>query len=231
MTDAGTVAMPSPDRDEATLLHWEIIDVPLGGTAVPIVEYSVVGRSAEPGSPIVLFLAGGGSCGAQAAKLARLCAERSVSLVMFDLPGHTPPGLLGEAAQEAGASSPFDLIGILRTRAMPTGLPAIHFGPAASRRLSDEAVEGLQGAEHILAVLNLLRSASFGRRIWRGVRVDLVCSAGDRLAPEALMHHAAERLGALGADIRFHRVEGDLPHMFFMFDAGAAAVAEVIGSA
>ena len=89
--------MPSPDRNEATLLHWEIIDVPLGGTAVPIVEYSVVRRSAEPGSPIVLFLAGGGSCGAQAAKLARLCAERSVSLVMFDLPGHTPPGLLGEA--------------------------------------------------------------------------------------------------------------------------------------
>lgn len=310
MTDAGTVAMPSPDRDEATLLHWEIIDVPLGGTAVPIVEYSVAGRSAVPGSPIVLFLAGGGSCGAQAAKLARLCAERSVSLVMFDLPGHTPPGLLGEvtparslvklagpvnrrrvvdfmvrrwierspsgriavashsagfadasridpglaraiprqivlgaalpglaamrsaykAAQEVGASSPFDLIGILRTRAMPTGLPAIHFGPAASRRLSDQAVEGLQGAEHVLAVLNLLRTGSFGRRIWRGVRVDLVCSAGDRLAPEPLMRRAAERLGALGADIRFHRVEGGLPHMFFMFDAGAAAVAEVICS-
>jgi len=310
MTGAGTVAIPSPDRDETTLLDWRIIDLPLGGTVVPIVEYSVAGRSIEPGSPTVLFLAGGGSSGAQAAKLARLCAERSVKLVLFDLPGHTPPGLLGEAtpdrslvrfagpvsrrrvvdfmvqrwiehspsgriavashsagfidasridpglaqaiprqivlgsglpgmaamrsayraAQDAGASSKLDLIGILRTRAMPTGLPAIHFGPAAARRLSDEAIESLQGTEHILAVLNLLRAGSFGARIWRGVRVELVCSAGDRIAPEPLMRRAAERLEALGAEIRFHRVEGDLPHMFFMFDAGATAAAEVICS-
>lgn len=306
----GTVSLPLPDTRETIPLTWQIIWMEVAGQALPIVEYALADTPGTAERRTVLVLGGGGCCGAQFARVAQLCAGHGIRLVMFDQPGRTPPGFLGEgtppsslvklsgpgrrrriidrmierwmrlapsgsieiaahsagfldasriapslaaaiqrytilgsalpgfaamrnayrAATEVNAASKLNLFEILRSRQAPTGQPHLHFGPRDARVLGDEELERLMGAEHIGVVLNLLRRSAFGTAIWRNVRVDLVCSAGDRIAPEALMRQAADALRSFGADVRFHQIGGTLPHMFFMFEAGAAAVADVICS-
>jgi pimeloyl-ACP methyl ester carboxylesterase len=64
---------------------------------LPIVEYQHADLADDAPMPALLCFSGGGCSGAVFALLAERCAAKGVRVVAFDMPGHTPKGLLGEA--------------------------------------------------------------------------------------------------------------------------------------
>jgi hypothetical protein len=86
------VAIDAVDRSEPILMHATI-----AGTAasLPIVEYIHARAVPWQLAPTVLGFSGGGISGAMLAMLAEHLAAHRIRLVAFDMPGHTPNGLLG----------------------------------------------------------------------------------------------------------------------------------------
>jgi pimeloyl-ACP methyl ester carboxylesterase len=64
---------------------------------MPIVEYQHVDAGEDASLPVLLCFAGGGCSGTVFALLAETCLARGIRVVAFDMPGHTPAGLLGAA--------------------------------------------------------------------------------------------------------------------------------------
>jgi alpha-beta hydrolase superfamily lysophospholipase len=62
---------------------------------LPIVEYLHASAVTWQRVPTILAFSGGGVSGAMLAMLAEHLATRGIRLVSFDMPGHTPGGLLG----------------------------------------------------------------------------------------------------------------------------------------
>ena len=100
---------------------------------------------------------------------------------------------------EARLGSGTSLRAIARTRALPTGHAALHFGPRVARAVDDALLAAYQGDEHVAVVAKLFTRRSLAPRRWAGARVELVASAGDRIAPPAAMRELAEWLRARGA--------------------------------
>ena len=102
MRERQSVLAYSVDRVTPVELLARRLDVRMGRRSLPIIEYICPRLIGSVPTKTILFLAGGGSSGLVMARVAELCAERGVQVVMFDLPGHTPEGLLG--AQTPAAS-------------------------------------------------------------------------------------------------------------------------------
>jgi hypothetical protein len=84
------------DRMEPIDLHVDIIAESQPG--LPIVDYQHASLATEsPPLPTGLCLAGGGCSGAVFALLPERCAVMGIRVVSFDMPGHTPLGVLREA--------------------------------------------------------------------------------------------------------------------------------------
>ena len=86
------VAIDAVDRQEPILLHATIAGTAAG---LPIVEYLHASAASWQLAPTVLGFSGGGMSGAMLAMLAEHLAAQQIRLVAFDMPGHTPDGLLG----------------------------------------------------------------------------------------------------------------------------------------
>ena len=86
------VAIDAVDRPEPIPMHAEIADTAAG---LPIVEYRHADVTSWQLAPTVLGFSGGGMSGAMLALLAEHLAAHRIRLVAFDMPGHTPLGLLG----------------------------------------------------------------------------------------------------------------------------------------
>lgn len=132
------------------------------------------------------------------------------------------------AAAARGLASDASVREILRTRAVPTGHASLHFGPRDARAVGDDVLSRYQGCEHVAVVAKLFTSRSLAPRRWAGARVELVASAGDLIAPPAVMASAARWFEAHGARAALHVIEAPLPHMFMMFARGAEPVAELL---
>jgi pimeloyl-ACP methyl ester carboxylesterase len=90
------VELPAADRITPIDANARIITETAAG--LPIVEYQHISMAARSTRlPTVLCMAGGGFSGAVYALLAEICAARGIRVVGFDMPGHTPVGLLGSA--------------------------------------------------------------------------------------------------------------------------------------
>jgi hypothetical protein len=86
------VEIDAVDRSEPIQMHAEIAGTAAG---LPIVEYLHASAVAWQLAPTVLGFSGGGMSGAMLAMLAEHLAAHRIRLVAFDMPGHTPKGLLG----------------------------------------------------------------------------------------------------------------------------------------
>jgi pimeloyl-ACP methyl ester carboxylesterase len=134
------------------------------------------------------------------------------------------------AAAKRGMATAPDWRAIARTRALPTGHAAFHFGPRAARAVGDEVLAAYQGPEHVAVVAKLFAQRSLAPRRWAGARVDLVASAGDLVAPPAVMEELRRWLAARGADAALHVIAAPLPHMFMMFGEAAERVVDVLAA-
>jgi len=95
MIDIVRIAVHAGDEREPIPLTASLREVEAGGHRFAVPVYTA-DRDARYGTaPPVLCFAGGGSSGVVFAKLIRRAAERGVKVVAFDVPGHTPAGLLG----------------------------------------------------------------------------------------------------------------------------------------
>jgi alpha-beta hydrolase superfamily lysophospholipase len=88
------IAVDAIDRAEPIPMRASVVATVAG---LPIVEYVHASVTGWQEAPTVVGFAGGGGSGAMLAMLAECCAARGVRLVSFDMPGHTPEGLLGAA--------------------------------------------------------------------------------------------------------------------------------------
>jgi pimeloyl-ACP methyl ester carboxylesterase len=86
------VLIDAVDRHEPISMRAEIACT-AGG--LPIVEYLHASAVSWQLAPTVLGFSGGGMSGAMLALLAEHLAAHHIRLVAFDMPGHTPNGLLG----------------------------------------------------------------------------------------------------------------------------------------
>jgi alpha-beta hydrolase superfamily lysophospholipase len=86
------VAIDAVDRAEPIRMH-----VASAGTVagLPIIEYLHASAAPWQRVPTVVAFSGGGGSGAMLAMLAEHLAAHRIRLVSFDMPGHTPDGLLG----------------------------------------------------------------------------------------------------------------------------------------
>jgi hypothetical protein len=91
------VEVDAVDRSEPIPMHAEIADTAAG---LPIVEYLHASVVSWQLAPTVLGFSGGGMSGAMLAMLAEHLAAHRIRLVAFDMPGHTPKGLLGSDTPE-----------------------------------------------------------------------------------------------------------------------------------
>jgi hypothetical protein len=88
------VAVDAVDRPEPISMYVTVVGTVAG---LPVVEYVHSGAKFLEHAPTVLGFSGGGGSGAMLAMLAEQLAARQIRLVSFDMPGHTPEGLLGAA--------------------------------------------------------------------------------------------------------------------------------------
>jgi pimeloyl-ACP methyl ester carboxylesterase len=86
------VLIDAVDRLESIPMSAEIVGEAAG---LPIVEYLHPSTLAWQVAPTVLGFSGGGMSGAMMAPLAERLAAQGIRLVAFDMPGHTPDGMLG----------------------------------------------------------------------------------------------------------------------------------------
>jgi hypothetical protein len=86
------VLIDAVDRHEPISMRAEIVDTAAG---LPIVEYLHASALSWQRAPTVLGFSGGGMSGAMLALLAEHLAAHHIRLVAFDMPGHTPEGMLG----------------------------------------------------------------------------------------------------------------------------------------
>lgn len=86
------VEIDAVDRSKPIPMHAEIAGTAAG---LPIVEYLHASVVSWQLAPTVLGFSGGGMSGAMLAMLAEHLAAHRIRLVAFDMPGHTPEGLLG----------------------------------------------------------------------------------------------------------------------------------------
>jgi alpha-beta hydrolase superfamily lysophospholipase len=86
------VLIDAVDRPEPIPMSAEIVGAAAG---LPIVEYLHANTASWSEAPTVLGFSGGGMSGAMFALLAEHLAAQNIRLVAFDMPGHTPLGLLG----------------------------------------------------------------------------------------------------------------------------------------
>lgn len=86
------VAIDTVDGAEPVAMRAEIVGTAAG---LPIVEYLHASVACRDLAPTVLGFSGGGMSGAMLAPLAEQFAAQRIRLVAFDMPGHTPQGLLG----------------------------------------------------------------------------------------------------------------------------------------
>jgi len=86
------VVIDAVDRDEPIRMQ---VSVAVTVAGLPIVEYLHASTVTWQRVPTVLGFSGGGVSGAMLAMLAEHLATHGIRLVSFDMPGHTPNGLLG----------------------------------------------------------------------------------------------------------------------------------------
>ncbi|MDT5339237.1 MAG: hypothetical protein QOD90_4742 [Mycobacterium sp.] len=86
------VAIDAVDRAEPIRMHVARAATVAG---LPIVEYLHASAASWQRVPTILAFSGGGGSGAMLAMLAEHLAAHRIRLVSFDMPGHTPRGLLG----------------------------------------------------------------------------------------------------------------------------------------
>jgi pimeloyl-ACP methyl ester carboxylesterase len=89
------VEIHAADRLQPIEMQARIISASAAG--LPIVEYQHADLAHDAPMPTLLCFSGGGCSGSVFALLAERCAAKGVRVVAFDMPGHTPKGLLGEA--------------------------------------------------------------------------------------------------------------------------------------
>jgi hypothetical protein len=82
------------DRPEPISTHASVAGTVAG---MPVVEYVHSSVTSWWEVPTVLGFAGGGGSGAMLAMLAEYLAAVNIRFISFDMPGHTPEGLLGTA--------------------------------------------------------------------------------------------------------------------------------------
>lgn len=88
------VAVDAVDRADPIWMDAAVAGVVSG---LPVVEYVHSSAKSMQHAPTVLGFSGGGGSGAMLAMLAEYLAAQQIRLVSFDMPGHTPHGLLGAA--------------------------------------------------------------------------------------------------------------------------------------
>lgn len=88
------VAVDAVDRPDPISMHAAIVGTVAG---LPIVEYIHSSAKSWQQAPTVLGFSGGGCSGAMFSILAEHLAAQEIRFVGFDMPGHTPEGLLGAA--------------------------------------------------------------------------------------------------------------------------------------
>jgi pimeloyl-ACP methyl ester carboxylesterase len=89
------VGVRAADRIDPIEIQARIISASVSG--LPIVEYQHAAMAHDEPMPTLLCFAGGGCSGAVFALLAEKCLAHGVRVVAFDMPGHTPKHLLGDA--------------------------------------------------------------------------------------------------------------------------------------
>jgi pimeloyl-ACP methyl ester carboxylesterase len=89
------VGIRAADRIQPIEIQARIVSASVAG--LPIVEYQHAALAHDEPMPTLLCFSGGGCSGAVFALLAEKCLAQGVRVVAFDMPGHTPKGLLGEA--------------------------------------------------------------------------------------------------------------------------------------
>lgn len=98
------IAVEAVDRLEPISMRASVVATVAG---LPVVEYVHSSVTTWQEAPTVVGFAGGGGSGAMLAMLAEYCAALGIRFVSFDMPGHTPEGLLGDyhAATRAAVAS------------------------------------------------------------------------------------------------------------------------------
>jgi hypothetical protein len=86
------VAIDAVDRAEPIRMHVARAGIVAG---LPIIEYLHASAVSWQRVPTIVAFSGGGGSGAMLAMLAEHLAVHRIRLVSFDMPGHTPDGLLG----------------------------------------------------------------------------------------------------------------------------------------
>jgi pimeloyl-ACP methyl ester carboxylesterase len=89
------VSIHAADRIDPIEIQARIISASVAG--LPIVEYQHAAIAHDAPMPTLLCFSGGGCSGAVFALLAEECLAQGVRVVAFDMPGHTPRYLLGDA--------------------------------------------------------------------------------------------------------------------------------------
>ena len=89
------VGIHAADRIQPIEIHARIISASVAG--LPIVEYQHAALANDAPMPTLPCFSGGGCSGAMFALLAEKCLAHGVRVVAFDMPGHTPKDLLGDA--------------------------------------------------------------------------------------------------------------------------------------
>ena len=86
------VVVDAVDRPQPIVMRAAVVGSAAG---LPIVEYLHADATSWQSAPTVLGFSGGGMSGAMLALLAEHLAALGIRLIAFDMPGHTPDGLLG----------------------------------------------------------------------------------------------------------------------------------------
>jgi pimeloyl-ACP methyl ester carboxylesterase len=89
------IGIHAADRIQPIEIQARIISASVAG--LPIVEYQHAAVANDAPMPTLLCFSGGGCSGAVFALLAEKCLAQGVRVVAFDMPGHTPKDLLGDA--------------------------------------------------------------------------------------------------------------------------------------
>jgi pimeloyl-ACP methyl ester carboxylesterase len=89
------VGIQAADRIDPIEIQARIMSASVAG--LPIVEYQHAALVHDAPMPTLLCFSGGGCSGAVFALLAEKCLAQGVRVVAFDMPGHTPKDLLGDA--------------------------------------------------------------------------------------------------------------------------------------
>jgi hypothetical protein len=134
------------------------------------------------------------------------------------------------AAASAQSLAPIRLSSLIKTRQLPTAANNLLYGPPAARSISDSTLARFECAEHFGVVLTLLRAGPVLRRDWRGRRVLLLGSSGDKIVPPRRIQDAERRLRARGALVRCEILPVNVPHAFLSFQTAAKRVAELVAA-